>query len=173
MQSRQPAVLILWLEPFDLEQIGSLAADDKLSQKIFLSAKMLDYSFGSIPDGLRDNVYLTYPTSLPDTKAQRMVIIKRWLQIRKIPATDLDMQARIYFLGWMLPGAMRYMRSEFFREYFLEGFDMMIDQDYAVAFSPRLTFGPGQRYAAKGCYIVQLSKGSIPKILKKSDWVIY
>ena len=73
----------------------------------------------------------------------------------------------------MLSGASRNMRSEFFREYFLEGFDMMIDQDYAIPVYPRLTFGSGQRYAAKGCYIVQLTKGDNPSLLKRSDWVNY
>jgi hypothetical protein len=102
-----------------------------------------------------------------------MLAVKRWLQARKVPVTDLEMQAKIYFLGWMLPGAIKNMRSEFFRDYFFEGFDMMIDQDYAIAVYPRLTFGSGQRYASKGCYIVQLTKGPEPKLVQKSDWVIH
>jgi hypothetical protein len=99
--------------------------------------------------------------------------VKQWLKARKIPVTDLKMQSKIYFLGWMLTGGVKSMRSEFFRDYFLEGFDMMIDQDYAIAVYPRLTFGSGQRYASKGCYIVQLTKGPNPEFIKKSDWVIH
>jgi hypothetical protein len=37
----------------------------------------------------------------------------------------------------------------------------------------RTSFGPGQRYASKGCYIVQLSKGDRPVLLIKTDWVIH
>jgi len=73
----------------------------------------------------------------------------------------------------MLTGAVKHIRSEFFREYFLEKFDMMTDQDYAIAVYPRLTFGPGQRYASKGCYVVQLTKGPDPELVKRSDWVIH
>jgi hypothetical protein len=65
------------------------------------------------------------------------------------------------------------MRSEFYRDYFVEGFDMMTDQDYAIAVYPRLTFGPGQRYASKGCYIVKLGKGPDPILLPVNDWVTY
>ena len=173
MQSQQPAVLILWLGPDDLEKIGTLTREEKLPRKILVSSEMLDYAFDTIPEGLRHSVYLTYQYSLPETRGKRMLAVKRWLQARKVPVTDLEMQAKIYFLGWMLPGAIKNMRSEFFRDYFFEGFDMMIDQDYAIAVYPRLTFGSGQRYASKGCYIVQLTKGPDPKLVQKSDWVIH
>jgi len=49
----------------------------------------------------------------------------------------------------------------------------MHDQDYAIATFPRLTFGPGQRYASKGCYIVQLGKGEQQELIKKSEWIIH
>ena len=173
MHSQQPTVLITWLGPEDLEHFSSIAKSGNKPQKIFLSAQQLDYSFSAIPDDLRDIVYFTYPRSFPEEQEGRILPIKRWLQARKIPITDLEMQAKIYFLGWMLPGAVKNMRSEFYRDYFLEGFDMMIDQDYAIAVYPRLTFGSGQRYASKGCYIVQLTKGPDTGLIKKSNWVIH
>jgi hypothetical protein len=37
---------------------------------------------------------------------------------------------------------------------------------------PRVSFGPGQRYVSKGCYIVQLTDDPAPKIKSVSDWVI-
>lgn len=173
MQSQQPTILLLWLAADDLEKINTLARSKKQPRQIFLSSAMLGYSFDSIPDSLRDIVDLTYPYSLPKSEDRGILAVRRWLQARKIPVTDLNMQAKIYFLGWMLPGSIKNMRSEFFRDYFLEGFDMMIDQDYAIAVYPRLTFGPGQRYAAKGCYIVQLTAGPHPELVQKSEWVIH
>lgn len=173
LDKNAPTVLILWLDPEDLGNISVLAGMAKKPAMIFLSAGQLGYSFGTIPEILRDTVYLTYPYSLPGAQERSRTAVRRWLQARKIPETNMNIQAKIYFLGWMLAGAVKNMRSEFFREYFLEGFDMMIDQDYAIAVYPRLTFGPGQRYASKGCYIVQLSMGEKPTLLQKSDWVIH
>ncbi|MDW7773937.1 MAG: hypothetical protein SCH71_13700 [Desulfobulbaceae bacterium] len=173
MQTKQPKVLILWLGTGDLGKIENLALGNRLPDMVILSSELLEYTFGGIPDELRDSVYLTYPYSLPGTEERGELAVKNWLQARNIPLADLTMQAKIYFFGWMLPGAVKYMRSEFFREYFLEGFDMMIDQDYAIPVYPRLTFGNGQRYASKGCYIVQLTKGSDPELVQKSDWVIH
>jgi hypothetical protein len=79
----------------------------------------------------------------------------------------------MYFLGWILNASVANMRSEFYRDYFFEGFDMMRDQDYTIAVYPRLTFGQGQRYASKGGYIVQLGEGEPAKLISKSKWVAH
>ncbi len=47
----------------------------------------------------------------------------------------------------------------------------MMDQDTPLY--ERLSFGPGQRYASKGCFVVQLGKGPRPALVKKSAWVIH
>ena len=51
----------------------------------------------------------------------------------------------------------------------------IIDTSMLVVSSPfeRIGLGPGQRYASKGCHIVQLSKGDRPELVGKSDWVIH
>jgi len=48
---------------------------------------------------------------------------------------------------------------------------MAMDQEPLVY--GRLSFGPGRRYASKGCYIVKLSKGPKPELIRMSEWVIY
>ena len=63
------------------------------------------------------------------------------------------------------------MKGYFFRDRFLEVIDMMQD-DTMTALYPRLSFGPGQRYISKGCYIIQLGEGPEPKVVNASEWVI-
>jgi hypothetical protein len=174
-EAERPAAVLLWLEAADLEAAtGWMAAQGSLQPvPVFVSWRLLAGDTASIPERLRDSVYLTYPRDLPADNALKRSVVQRWLKARKIPVTNLDIQARMYFLGWMLPGAISHMRSEFFRDYFIESFDMMRDQDYAIAVFPRLTFGPGQRYAAKGCYVVQLGEGKDPELIRKSEWVAH
>jgi hypothetical protein len=62
------------------------------------------------------------------------------------------------------------MKKNYYREYFLDIIGMNADME--VPLYERISFGPGQRYASKGCYIVQLTKGEKPELVKKSDWVI-
>ena len=168
------AAVILWL---DGEEVisglrGPLAESDTAAP-IFASWTLTQPELGRVPLVARERLYLTYPYSLPDLMEQRSRGIEAWLRARQIAPGNAEIQAKMYFLGWMLPGAISSMRSEFYRDYFLEGFDMMPDQDYAVALYPRLSFGPDQRYASKGCYIAQLTPGEDPKIRPVSDWVIY
>ena len=62
------------------------------------------------------------------------------------------------------------MKGNYYRDNFLDAIGMI--DDLEVPLYVRLSFGPGQRYASKGCYIVQLSKGEKPVLVRKSDWVI-
>lgn len=45
--------------------------------------------------------------------------------------------------------------------------------DLVVKDYERLSFGPGQRYVSKGCYIIQLGPGDDPPLLPRSEWVIH
>ncbi|GAB6193608.1 ABC transporter substrate-binding protein [Desulfocastanea catecholica] len=169
----KPVVLLVWLDESDTDTFKNLSSHAGRAAMMFTSSSLLHHDFSIISDQLRENLLVTYPYSLPQEDERSRFAVERWLQARKIPVVDFDIQAKMYFLGWMLPGAIKSMRHEFFRDKFLEGFDMMIDQDYAIAVYPRLTFGPGQRYASKGCYIVKLTKGENPELVPTSDWVTY
>lgn len=171
---QQAEVVLLWLDNADMILVTNWLSKKSLQTKsVFASSTLLDADASFFPDQLRDKIYLTYPRDVPEDNAKKISILKRWLKIRKIPISNLDIQSQMYFLGWMLPAAISHMRSEFFRDYFIESFDMMRDQDYAIAVFPRLTFGPGQRYASKGCYVVQLAEGEQTTLLKKSEWIIH
>ena len=71
----------------------------------------------------------------------------------------------------MMTDTFMHLQRNFYRDYFLDVISMLGDQIYPDYV--RLSFGPGQRYASEGCYIVQLTKGPQPELVRKSDWVIY
>lgn len=127
----------------------------------------------SVPDRWRDRVYLTLLGDLPSANAKKLEVLWTWLSSHEIPVSNLQIQSQMHFLGWMLTGPITRMRSGYFRDYFMEGFEMLRDQDYAIAVYPRLTVGPDQRYAAKVCYVVQLGAGAKPDLLPRSEQVIH
>jgi hypothetical protein len=166
------AVLVLWCGEDDL---AALAAFDNGPRPpaVFLSATMLGEGIGAVPEGIRSRTLLTHPKAMPEDKTRTRLAIERWLKVREIPLTNYDIQANMYFVGWNLAGLVKMMRNEFYRDYFLDIMDMMRDQDYAVGVYERLSFGPGQRYASKGCYLTGFGAGPEPSLEKKSGWVVH
>ena len=173
LEGQRPTVLLLWLEGDALvAAVRAAAVAAGQVEAVFMSSRLAGADLTRIPAEIRDRLLLTYPYSLPEEMARRQGIVDRWLQARDIPIGNSAIQAQMYFLGWMLPGAIGAIRSEFYRDYFLEAFEMMRDQHYAIPLYHRLSFGPEQRYAAKGCYIARLLGDDPPRLVPVSDWVI-
>jgi hypothetical protein len=99
-------------------------------------------------------------------------IVPQWLQLRQVRSANLAISSHVYFLTRVLGNVLTAMRGNFYRDHFLDLFDMLPDRTNSPIF-PRLSFGPGQRYAAKGCYVVRLTPGESPQIVRQGDWVIY
>jgi len=167
------AVLVLWLGPDDLASIGELAAIEPRPPMVFASSGLLGEAVLSLPAGVRGFTFLTKPDSFPEDEVRSRMATESWLQAKKLPITNFEIQAKMYFLGWTLAPMVKMMRDDFYRDYFFDIVDMMRDQYYAIAVYPRLSFGPGQRYASKGCYIVQLTAGEEPTLEKRSNWVVH
>jgi hypothetical protein len=167
------AVLLLWLGPEDLAGAGAFADIRKKPSLIFVSATLLGGSLSLLPDSIRDFTFITYPNRLPGESEFPRSSVEQWLRVRNVPTTDMTISSKIYFLTRMLALVLTDMRGNVYQDYFLDLFDSLEDQTNTVAAYPRLSFGPGQRYASKGCYIVRLSEGPQPKIIRLSDWVIY
>jgi len=165
--------VMIWLPADDLTQSAALADWSSPPALAVVSADMLSGKYARLPERIRDFTYLTHIYSMPDEKPKSLLALHRWLKVREIPVTDEVIQAKVYFLGWMLSGAVKHMRRNFYRDHFLDIWDMMNDETYAIAVYPRISFGPGQRYAAKGCYMVQLTKDPEPQLVRRSDWLIH
>ena len=166
-------IFLLWLSPVDLRSIGALAGTDGDPRQVFISSTQQKEAIFALPESVRDFVYITYPYELPEDGHIKKLAMKKWLKIRKIENSDMILQGKLFFLNRILTGALADMRRDYYRDRFFEGIDMMIDQYYTAPVHHNMSFGPAQRYASKGCYIVQLDSGDKPTLIKKSSWVIH
>jgi hypothetical protein len=167
------AALVVWLGPADLAGIDALGSAEKQPSAIVVSATMLAGSLPSIPDPVRDFTFITYPSRLPGEDAYAAAMVEGWLHSRKSPKTNMDISSKMFFSTGILSQVLLNMRGDFYRDYFLDLLDVQGEQTMLIAAYPRVTFGPGQRYASKGCYIVTLTKGPQPKLFSQTDWVIH
>jgi len=151
LHAHQPGTLVLWLEADDIAAAGGLDDTGPLPALVLASGTLLEGAFTTVPAESREWLRLTWPRAVEANKFRTRLAISHWITNRGLQEKDFHLQSAMYFIGWMLSGNLMNMRNEFYRDYFLDSVDMMIDQHYAVASWPRLSFGPGQRYASKGC----------------------
>jgi len=158
-------VLVLWTGAEAYPALEAMTGGG--ASTIYMSASLLREGLLAVPEPLRDKTFITYPYGLTET-GPGMIFPKG-----KVPPqiTDRRVPGKAEAIYPVLTEIFGFLESNYFRDYMFD----IVDASMLVVASPfeRITFGPGQRYASKGCYIVQLSKGERPELVRKSDWVIH
>jgi hypothetical protein len=65
----------------------------------------------------------------------------------------------------------RRMLDNYSRNYLIEKMEHMVENAQATGAFPRLSLGPGQRFASKGVYIGRFSSEAEDKIIPASKWI--
>ena len=161
-------VLVLWTGVEVLPALDTLVRRDGGVSRVYLSASLLKGGLLTVPETLRDRTYITYPYALSDPGPGALGG-KPPLEI-----TDRRIRDKMASLNSVLTEVFTSWKSNFYRDYVLDIIDCSMPMD-SSQFAPfeRTSFGPSQRFASKGCYIVQLSKGDRPELLIKTDWVVH
>ena len=167
-------IWLLWLDnEDDLVQLTQLLGARPLNGDIYLTSwDLFQTRSDQINPQVAEHLYLTFAHALPNESTPKIARLKQWLKISGIESKNIVIEDKMYFLGWMLSAVLKNMRNDFYRDYFLENFEMMREQNRAIAHFPHVSFAPGQRYIAKGSYIVK--HNSVNNTLTKvSDWSWY
>ena len=166
----KPAALLIWDDAGFLPALTGLSGKTDRPGLVLVSGTYLGKALWSIPEGLKDLIYITYPYRLPQEDARFDKSIKRVLYGKPLEAFDHKIVAQSYITSELLGKALLEMRGEYYRDFFLDTIGMMDDQYFPLY--ERVSFGPGQRFASKGCFIVQLGKGKAPQLERRSEWVM-
>jgi len=168
----QPVTLLVWDGPEALPLLTSIANMKGKPETLFISSSYLGKKIAALPEQIRDITCITHPYRLPRDEQQLEEFYLGTTIKGRINEDETNrILKRSYPLSRVLIDALAEMKENFYRDHFLDVISNHRDLD--VPLYERLSFGPGQRYASKGCYIVQLSKGSKPELIRKSDWVIH
>ena len=171
LQQEHPSTVLLWAGPESFQALNAVAEQAERPTRIFLSSRLLGQKVLAVPDQARSFTFLTYPYRDPKDEP----IVSRYANpllaglSKHRPETRVS--TRAYSMLQIFQAAFVDMDRNLYRDNFLDRIGMM--QDYLLPDYLRLSFGPGQRYASKGCFIMQLSPGPDPKLIRKSDWVIH
>ncbi|MBI5101226.1 MAG: amino acid ABC transporter substrate-binding protein [Nitrospirae bacterium] len=171
MDRENPAALVLWDDSRALPALDALTAGKNRPAMVIISSGYLGEDLWRINEEVREFTYITYPFRLPQEEAPYLPYVDPSMRNMKLKDDELKIVRKTYSIIQVLSRALTDMRGNYYRDNFLDVIGMM--PDLPVPLYERLSFGPGQRYASKGCYIVQLSKGPRPELIKKSGWIVY
>jgi hypothetical protein len=163
----------VWLNADDFPDLQLLAKKHGRPAMVFASSSLLAQRMYSLPESERGYVYLTYPRALPQESLGYRPPVATTVTGDRAPASRSDTELKMASLLQTIANPLSRMRSFVYRDYFLELIESTPDLLAKPAYYPRLSFGPGQRYASKGCYIVQLASGPTPTLIPRSEWVIH
>jgi len=172
MEKSKPAVILFWADTGAVPALEKLTQPAARPQRIYLSSSLLKQSLWTVPEPVRDIAFIAYPYRLPQEEAIYSKYASGLLRGKKsMPINDRRISTRMYSVTRLMTETFLHIQRNYYRDYFLDVISMLTDQLYPDYV--RLSFGPGQRYASKGCYMVQLTQGPKPELVRKSEWVIY
>jgi len=169
VRKEKPAAVLLWTGAEAFPALAAAAPD--LPPFVFMASGYLKQDLARLPEPARRATYVTYPYRHPQDEGKYSTLVNHLLTGYTTLRPETRISTRMYSLTRVLVTALMDMEQNLYRDTFLDVIGMQRDQvlpDYE-----RLSFGPGQRYASKGCYIMQLSEGPEPTLVKKSGWVIH
>lgn len=162
---QKPAIVLIWDGEGAVPTLETMAAAKERPRMIFLSYGYTGKKVMEIKENVRDIVYITHPYRFPKEKGNTVPNA----MIKVLPKDATKIENQTFSIIEVLNMAFMRMKGYYYRDNFLDVIDCIMDLE--VPYYERISFGPGQRYAAKGCYIVQLSKGGKPEFIRKSNWV--
>ncbi|WP_191965646.1 ABC transporter substrate-binding protein [Oryzomonas sagensis] len=172
-QAREnPAAIILWDGPESLKALAAAADGKDRPAMVLASSTYLGSGLFSLDEKARGFTYLTYPYGMsrsPQDKVNTsptMGVKKFNPEANAVATTRISQQS--YILTLVLDTALWEMKGNYYRDNLLDAIGTIMDLD--VPLYERLSFGPGQRYVSRECYIVRLSKSGLVKNSWGSGW---
>lgn len=138
---------VLWLRPPDLER---LAAQPPLPAKVFASATLAGQDAVPLSPEWKERTLLAYPFELPELRPGRKGLLTEEERIQS--------DARLACSA--LRSGMQDAEAHPGPEYLVEKIEANIERWAMPGLYPRLTLGPGQRFASKTGYVVRIDAAS-------------
>lgn len=174
VNTHRPGIMLLWTDAETLPFLTSVFTAKLPPRMLFMSSSYLGKKTVTIEEQIRNSIYLTYPYRLTpyvgsnnSSYDAKVPILTTWKRLgdRRIESRTITMLKQNIMRGFNL------IYDNLYRDHLLDVMSMQMDLvalDYE-----RMSFGPGQRYVSKGCYIIQLGAGASPELIPRSDWVVH
>ncbi len=165
LREAAPAAVVLWLPRPTLDHVGALPG----GARVYVSSTLLERQLEGLPVGgsplLAAHGYVL--PGAPDPALQRF---RAWRSSRGIAARHERRQAQAYFACLAAKEGLMHADRFFLRDYFLDSLDHAQALPAYLPLYPRASTGPGQRFLAKGGYLLPLLNGR--PVPQQARWLV-
>jgi cytochrome c553 len=165
------STLVLWLPAPDLAEAAALTEAGSPVEAVYLSATLLGGGREGLAAGGDGRVRMVYPLDLPRSRGARLLRVRRWLHERGIALSDEKVQMNAYFAVTVTADVVAHMTDLFSREYLVERVEHAVGNTVTPSLYPRVSLGPGQRFASKGSFIVKVGGRDAGELEPLSGWI--
>jgi mono/diheme cytochrome c family protein len=147
--------VILWLPSKELEN-GGQVENEALPGPMYFSSSLLGSFFVGFPAIPGKQVKLAHPFNSPKNQEVAFKRLQLWLDSKKSFSGSRRVLGQTYYACMILGKGLAHIKNHFYRDYLLDALDHGNAKAMFSINYPRLSYGPGQRYLAKGAYIYDL-----------------
>ncbi|HYD39663.1 MAG TPA: cytochrome c [Anaeromyxobacter sp.] len=157
-RAERATAIVLWLPPADLARLRTGAA---WPQRTYVSSTLLGGELSAASGLSAREGFIAHPFSLPGEVRDRSRAASSWMASRGLqPVAGAEARVRdqTFVALELLSAGMMHLTKErrFSRDFLVEVLDHTSGRPREAAYYPEVSFGPGQRYVSKGCYLVPL-----------------
>ncbi len=168
----RPDVLVAWLHPAQFQTLTSIASSaTTLPKRIYTAASFTDWQTVHALPMFEQRVLHVYPYSLGAASLSPFPREEAWLSSQKLLGLARIPAVEALFACHAAGEAMADMADNYSRDYLVETLEHMLDGTGMTTIFPVTTLGTGQRFLAKGAYVVRLAPDPGAARYVKAGWI--
>jgi hypothetical protein len=144
---------VLWFDPCEFAIFSEFDAADSLPAPLFAAGSLIAKGDRHLPNGLPKDLNLSWQYALPGHEPPRLYRLRGWLAARRIPTTQETTALNTYLALDAVRQALVHAVDRYSGEFLIETIEHEIENQLNPGTFPRLSLGPGQRFAAKGANV--------------------
>lgn len=170
-QQQTPMNVVIWPGKFANAIAAELPLLAQQAERLLLPAQFMEANQGQFAPDIIGKLYFSYPYELPSAYHPHAFRVRAWMNTQKLPIDNPRLQFNTYYALNLLQFGLEHVVAHFSRDYLLEYIETEAENQLNPGTFPRLSLGPGQRFASKGAYIVQLANDPKQGFHAVSEWL--
>ncbi len=149
----------------------TLSTDSPTTELVYTAESMMSWNTISPSMPMLSRVMHVYPYSLPTEEQGQFAREQEWLRAQGFGSLELLSATKALFACHVFGEALADIKTNFSRDYFMEGFEHALDGTQMTSLYPRTSAGPNQRTLARGAYVAGFLPDTTGIRLAGVDWI--